>query len=209
MLAVYLDDIPINAPSPAAGFQMAADRARNAGRLIVEATLNGAPAPEEVLDGDLPAEGELRLTSADPGQLVGAVLRSAAAELEGASTAQRDAAIDLGRGDLAEAVNRLGTITAAWDKVQRAAVQGSAVLESCGRPQEAAAMHAALAPCSTGLAKHLVELRRALGTEDWSALADVLEGDLEDSVAQWQEVLLACADGAQAAQLAPTAQPAR
>ncbi len=195
---VFIDDQPLPVPRPtlAAAVQAARAAAEARGRLVVEATLDGVTIEDSVLEApdDTPHPPNpgcvVRFATADPAELVAAALRGAAEGLERAASLQREAAERIGAGELTEAVGKLGEITSIWQRAGLVVQQGTALLE----PKLAEDLRGATAGKLTELAAPLSAMKRALSIEDWSGLADVLEGDLAEAAEDWQSILTHRAD---------------
>lgn len=200
MMRVFLDDKPLDqaGASLATAIRAAGDAAERAGRVVIEVKFNGAPVDGPTLDHPptTPAADtdEVRFITTDPRALVATSLQDAADLLAGVRQAQRQAAAALHGAKYDDAMAGLSQSVEAWDTVRRV-VDGSAALLRLdlsavrtpdgtpgGTPRPVTESIAALAAL-------LDRLRSALATQDWSALGDVLEFDLDEQAERWDTVL--------------------
>ncbi len=194
---VYLDDEPLKVADARLGTALEAGvaRARGRGRIVVEVLVDGSPAPASDIERPperAPYAAEVRLVSAEPRSLVRTTLHDAADALEDAREAQAAAAERLQRGETADALGDLSRTISIWESVRRAMEDGAELIGdgSGGAPD--------IGPLLDGLAERLVEIRRALTAQDWSALADALAYDMEEQADVWWGALTAFADSLKA-----------
>src|SRR5262245_36125225 len=122
-MQVYLDDTPLNGcDTLAQALRTASDRAQQAGRVIVEAYLDGAAISEAVLERP-PEEAlgdELRLTSVEPRALVRVTLTDAADALDAARQDQMRCADLIQTGKVEESMAPLSGAIQTWQAVRDA-----------------------------------------------------------------------------------------
>jgi hypothetical protein len=183
---VYLDGEPLWAQRDTlqAGLRVAADEAQQRGRIIVEATADGSPIAEPVLENppDTPFDGELRFVSVEPKMLARTTLQDASEALEQAREAQKRGAELIESGRPEESLTPLGEAIDVW-RVVRDAVQKSVAIAPTGAGQ------AGLSELVTMLGATLTEIKRSLTAQDWSALSDALHYDMDEQVDRWQSLL--------------------
>jgi hypothetical protein len=183
---VYLDGEPLRAQRDTlqAGLRVAADEAQQRGRIIVEATADGSPIAEPVLENppDTPFDGELRFVSVEPKMLARTTLQDASEALEQAREAQKRGAELIESGRPEESLTPLGEAIDVW-RVVRDAVQKSVAIAPTGAGQ------AGLSELVTMLGATLTEIKRSLTAQDWSALSDALHYDMDEQVDRWQSLL--------------------
>lgn len=197
-MRVFLDDRPLSVPRPTLAAAMAAGRsaAEQKHRVIVEAKLNGVAVHDDQLenppDTDL-GDGELRFLTADPSALVATTMHEIADALDAARGTQEAAARAFQRGELSDAFAQLSGALGVWDAVRQGVEQGPALLgrklsdlrvqtEPDGTP-ESVEMHLG------ELAARLGGLRTALQAQDWSTIADELEGEFVPAARRWSGIL--------------------
>lgn len=192
-MRVTLDDRPLpDQPTLAAALKLATEHAQKAGRIVVEAYLDGAAVPDSVLASPLLAPGgsDLRLVSVNPKTLVRVTLADAADALDAAAEDQRHSAELIQSGKLDESLRPLSTAIQTWQAVRDAVEKGAQVLELPLDTIAAPGADAATLPALIAdLTARLEEVRRALAAQDWSGLADVLAYDLADQAERWKALL--------------------
>ncbi len=212
MMRVYVDEqvVPVARPTLAAALAAGRDAASVRQRVIVEAKLDGVA----IADADLhePPEtaledADVRFVTAEPRALVRTSLLDTREALEEAVKIQAFAAEALQAGKLAEGLELIGSALAVWDAVRRVSEQGPALLNVefdrvvvAGRP---------LADRAIELAGCLEQVKSALSAQDWSLLADLLEGELSDAARAWRAVLADLAEQTAAGRLGQTAEQPR
>lgn len=198
---LFLDDSPVVSQSPprslADALRLARALAADASRIIVGATLDAVAIPDQSLaEPDarpLPEDAEVRVSSADPRELVSQALAETTSSLTDLASLQSSAAVRIAEGKLTEAMRELQDAMAAWDSVQRAVFESLALL---GISIESVRARAAPATAPRPLVEHvrslstcLHEVRRCVNHQDWSALADALEFDLGEQTEKWSVLL--------------------
>lgn len=193
-MTVFLDDQPLAVARPTLAAVIDAGRlaAQARGRVVIEVQRDGRSVDGSELDNppETPEPGaEFRLLTAEPHALVRTTFMDVADMLPPAADLLARAAVGLQTGriqdacaDLAEAVNTFETV--------RAVIQQGPGLLGVGADELLAP--AGGSPVSeqvTVLTSHLEALKTALAAQDWSTLADVLEGDLSDDARAWAEIL--------------------
>jgi len=197
-MKTYLDDKPVepDRPTLAAAISAGVARAEDAGRIVVEVHADGRRLADDELDAPSDEQsglGEVRMVSAEPRSLVRVTLLDAADALEQIAGDQVDAAQHVHKGELPEALERLGFIVQVWQAVRDAVDKGPALL---GVALDAIDLEGADIQASAAeLATQLEQLKVALARQDWSEVADLLEFDLVEQAARWRGLLRALADG--------------
>jgi hypothetical protein len=185
--------------------------AERRGRVVIEATLDGRPLPDAVLSDPpaTPASGkELRFITADPAELVAETLRGVAETLSDLKADQSAAADLLTLGKVPDAMERLSTALHCWQTVRDAVTDGANLAGLSIDELRVPLIKGGEGPLSDQirlLSDSLQEIKRSIGAQDWSGLADVLGYDLQDQADQWQGSLEAMAQEAQKAR-APRAE---
>lgn len=195
----FLDDqpLPVAQPTLHAAVRAAVEKAAAAGRVIVEVHADGRRLPDELIVSppDEAVGGELRFTSAHPRELVRTVLRDAAGALGNVLPIQRQCAEALQVGRQQDALAQLTEVIQTWQAIREALDSSVQLL---GVPLERFSASAGggpdLAALDTALIGRLKEIDRALRSQDWSALADVLAYDMGDEAERWQVLLTGAAD---------------
>lgn len=178
------------------------------GRVIVEAELDGQPISNEELaePSAVPGAGrEVRFVSAEPRALVRTTLLEIADLMPRVREAQLAAASDLQVGRMQPAFGHLQEAVGIWDALRRAVQEGPALLgigleqflvgrPGPGAPDQGAgtARQGACEPIvgHVGrLSDLLADLKAAIQAQDWSSLADLLEGELADAAERWESIL--------------------
>ncbi len=181
-MRTFLDDRPLAASGASLGAALTAARAAAPERLVVAATADGTPVPETHLAAPPEAEpyaGELRLVTADPRELLAGALREAAARLREARPAQRRVAEHLQVGETKDAMTALGPVLGSWEHAAKVVVLGREA--DPGAPETAADIAA--------LFGHLRALKQAIERQDLVEVAYTLDGDLDDALKRWLDVL--------------------
>jgi hypothetical protein len=198
---VLLDGQPldIKRPSLAEALRAGIAAAGAQGRIIIEVKADGQSLPEESLEfpsDDVAEFAELRLTTADPRQLVRVTLLDAVEALESARAEQMTASELLATGKIEESLGHLQTALATWQAVRDVVSRSAAVLRlRLDNVQlQGVEEHESLSVASGELNAALTSVKTALTHEDWSALSDVLAYDLEAQARLWKRLLTAFAD---------------
>lgn len=196
-MRVLVDDNPCDVAATSVGEAIAvgAAIAENRGRLIVEVVVDGEAWSGERLGSDDGAGAdEVRLTTADPIELVAQTFEDASTALMQADRLQQSAA-DLVRGDdLPAAMAQLGEAVEIWRSVQQAVVMGT---ELAGIDLEHGRISQAAAACAGSSFSEIIEtlnsqlrgVRDALTARDTAALSDSLLYELPAVVQQWRALL--------------------
>jgi hypothetical protein len=192
-MRAFLDDqsLTTDRPTLAAALRAAAQQAQRQGRVVVEVTIDGQPAGDELLDHppDEPTAAEVRLVSIDPRQLVRETLGDCVEALSAANDDQLGAAELIQTARMDEALEPLGCAMGTWQAVRDALERSLALLRSEAVQVDPRMDAAQIEALVSGLAVRLEEIRAALSREDWSALADVLAYDMPGEVEHWKLAL--------------------
>lgn len=181
--------LTIDRPSLAAALRAGAADARERGRIIVEVFLDGQPVQGDALgepsDDALDAQ-HVEMTSTDPTSLVRVTLFDAADAMESSQEEHAACAQMIHRGDIAAAMGALGQLLSTWQAVREAIAHGGAAI---GQPLSSFAPAGALEQRTKALTKQLDDLKRAVGNDDLSTVADLLEDDLRTEAGLWADSL--------------------
>lgn len=181
--------LTIDRPSLAAALEAGATSAREQGRIIVEVFLDGQPVQGQALgepsDEALDA-GHIEMTSTDPTSLVRVTLFDAADAMESAKDEHAACAEMIHRGDIGAAMGSLGQLLSTWQAVREAIAHGGAAI---GQPLSDYAGEGKLDERTEALSKQLDDLKRAVGDDDLSTVADLLEDDLRAEAGLWADTL--------------------
>lgn len=187
---MFLDNRPLEADDTSLSAALGAARAaaERGGRIIVEVIADGVPAPEKDLHRPdavtrRPYAAELRFTSESPRTLVGDAMLNAADAVGAIRIKQNEAAALLHRGDPESAVALLGEAVTLWQMVRRALEESSQLLGASmlDGPE--------LAGLGDELARRLNAIRDALAGQDWSALSDELDAEMDAHAGRWADAL--------------------
>lgn len=187
-MRVLLDGVEIAAqvPSLEEGLSNGVAAAEQAGRIIIQVAADGKPLPDEPQTSSVQV---LELTTADPKELVGGTLKSAAEALETVRAQQHTAADLIQSGRTAEGLDHLQAALATWQVVRDVLSQASQLM-GCDLSQVPLPVEGAgLAASVSDLAGCLRELKQASEREDWSALADIIAYDLDAAAGRWGVLL--------------------
>lgn len=202
-MQVLLDGEPISVQQPtiAAALVAAKREAERRRRVVIEATMDGAPLADSWLEHpptDARPGAEVRFVSADPLSLVRVTYLELAEELGAAAREQTLAAQAMQQGRLDEAMPRVSAALGVWQSVREGVVNGATLLgidpaamrvrATPGEPERTVMEHI------DALARALAELKRAIGDSDWPGVADALEYDLKEQADRWRAVMNALAD---------------
>lgn len=186
-------------PTLAAALAEGVTQARARGRVIIEVKGDGSMLTDEALSSPSDAEGQfglVQLISADPRTLVKVTLGDGAEALRALLDEQHRVAELIHADKGQEAIAGLQAIFQTWQTVKDLVERGGSLLETdlggvqlSGLPEGETFSNA-----SSRLLTHLRRVKTALGSQDWSALADVLEYDLCDEAQAWEKLLDALAD---------------
>jgi hypothetical protein len=199
-MRVLLDDIEQNlaADSVGAAIAAAAELAERGGRMIVEVIVDGRPWSQQEIEQERAGpDSEVRLTSADPVELVSETLGDASFALADAAELQQAAGELLQAGQTAQAMDKLNKAVSIWLSVQQAVTMGAELMRidlacfggsAMAGPGPAAAVGNAVEVIAS-LNRQLQAMRAGLESGDTLALSDTLMYDLPPVVEQWQRLL--------------------
>lgn len=201
-MKVLLDQtlLDITPASVAEALMAGRDAAEAAGRLVIEVHADGSPIDIALLDQpptDTAGILELKMISTPPGPFIRTTLLDAADLLEQIRIAQAQAVEQFQTGHIEDGVpslqHALGSWTLVRDVVDKAAslgtIEPSAVIVNT--PDGSTRTGATYID---GLARDLDAVRIALEKQDFTVLADVLDGDLDTQAAHWIDFIKALAD---------------
>ena len=192
-MRVYLDNEPVTVARPtfAAAVAEARRLAEKNQRVIVEATLDGLAVPDDALieppDEEYP-DSELRFVTEEPVELIRRTLGQVAESLDGTKEQQARAAQLIQTGKLDEAMRNLSSSLTSWSQVQQV-VTNSLMLLGLSL-EELKINQTPVSESVNSLAGRLGELKRSIGAQDWSGLADALAYDMQDQAETWKRVLI-------------------
>ncbi len=194
-MRIYLDNQPleVQVQSVAAAIASGQEMAGAEGRVIIEAKLDGRTLLGSELTSTAAAPGnELHLVSANPKALVAASLREVADGMAGVRSAQTEAAGLLQTGEYEPAFARMGEAIKGWENVRRVIDEGPRLLGVDATPMPMGRSRT-VGGAIEALGVSLTGLQSAVRVQDWSTLADVLEGELDDAAAEWEALLVSLA----------------
>lgn len=211
-MRVFVDEQPVQVPRPTLAAAMEAGRAAAAARqrVIVEAKLDGVSVPDADLDEPTESplgDADVRFVTAEPRALVRLGFLDTREALEGVADIQRAAAVDLQSGRLSEALTRIGEALGVWDAVRRVSHEGPALLGVGGDCVMVDGR--TLVSRANELAGCLGQVKAALSAQDWSFLADLMEGELTDAARAWRAVLADLAEQTARGRLGQSPEPLR
>lgn len=201
-MRVYLDDSPVGDEQPSLDLALraGASAAEARGRIVIEANADGVSLTEEQLAGlagDCASIREVRLRTSDPYALVQVTLLDACEALGQARSMQSVAADLIQAGKPDQAMPKLQEALATWQAICDVVEKSAKVLrinldvlslpDASGEPQIVGKLFGELTD-------RLVEVKRGVVHEDWSALADTLAYDLDAQANSWNAMLRALAD---------------
>ena len=211
-MRVFVDEQPVQVPRPTLAAAMEAGRSAAAARqrVIVEAKLDGVTLPDADLDqpSESPlGDADVRFVTAEPRALVRLSFLDTREALEAVTQTQGAAATDLQSGRMSEGLKRIGHALEVWDAVRRVAHEGPALLGVGG---DAVIVDGrTLASRASDLAGCLGQVKGALSAQDWSFLADLMEGELTDAARAWRAVLADLAEQTARGRLGQSPEPLR
>lgn len=194
-MTVFLDDQPIDVARPTLAAVIDAGRlaAQERGRVVIEVKRNGRAVDGSELDDppEIPEPGaEFRLISADPHALVRTTFLDVADMLPPAAELLTQAAVALQTGRVQDACADMTEALTAFETVRSVIQQGPGLLNLGA--DELLDPSGATTPVSarlTVLTGHLEAVKTALIGQDWSGLADLLEGELGEDSREWGALL--------------------
>lgn len=187
-VTIYLDDQPVELGGEDLGAVVAAARVRlePLGRLLVEVQWDGCTlGPDEISArrGESVAEAQVRLYSADPGELVCQALEQIRCELGHAGELQAEAAEMLQQDRQKEAMRSLGESLQSWQKVQQALIACADLLGL--KLEEVRVDGLPLEEAAESLIERLKGLRDLIVNRDTVGLADALAYEWPAITQQW------------------------
>jgi hypothetical protein len=200
-MKVMLDNTPLEVtPDSVADALIAGrDAAEAAGRLVIEVHADGSPLPVEMLD-EPPTDNagftEIKLISTRPGPFIQTTLLDASDLLVEIRKAQAQAVESFQTGHIEDGVPALQHALGSWTLI-RDVVEKATTL--CRMEPSTVVVPTAEGSTRTGatyidgLAHDFELVRLALEKQDFTALADVLEGELDTQAEAWMDFLKAMA----------------
>jgi hypothetical protein len=194
-MRVYIDETELDSnASIADALDAARDHAESTGRLIVDIHADGEPIDDALLDTpptDNAGINELRLTTTDPVAFLMETFASARESLALVREDQSTAADHLRTGELEPAVESLNAILTGWQAVGEVVAQSAELAEIDLNAFDFDGTNAS--STIDKLSETLFEIRTNLTHQDWSALGDAIEYDLDELATQWDTLLGALA----------------
>jgi hypothetical protein len=198
-MRVYIDETELESnASIAEALDAARDHAESTGRLIVDIHADGEAINDELLDNppsDNAGISELRLITTDPVAFLMETFASARESLALVREDQSTAADHLRTGELEPAVESLNAILTGWQAVGDVVAQSAELAEIDLNTFEFGGTNASTT--IEKLSETLFEIRTNLTHQDWSALGDAIEYDLDELANQWDTLLGALAQRVQ------------
>jgi hypothetical protein len=196
-MKVFLDDKPlaVDASTVASALDAGRSAAGSQGRVIVEAKLDGRSLSGGELDApsQQPSKADtLHFVTADPAALVEFSLRDVSNMVPDLRAAQSAAARLLQSGEYEPALSQLAEALTTWETIRRVIDEGPRLLKADVRKLQIAGLDAGA--LIDQLAGNLASLQAALKAQDWSTLADMLEGEFDAGATDWQRLLAGLAD---------------
>ena len=191
-MRILLDDTPCDLKAKTVGeaIDAAAEVARQLGRLIVEVTVDDTLWSEGKLSSpkQLEASAEVvRLTSAEPRQLVDEAFTDAAEALADADELQQEAARLIQSDQYTVSMDKLNEALSIWLSVQEAIVKGSRIVGI--DLDDVVVGERSINASISRLNEWLLVIRNALTDSDQIALADTLLYELPEVVGEWRSIL--------------------
>lgn len=190
-MRVTIDNTEIQTShSIADALDAAREHAEKSGRLIVDISADGEPIDDALLDNPPEDSGgikHLELTTTDPVAFLVETFTSARESLTLVREDQGTAADHIRTGALEPAIESLNAIMTGWqavgDVVSQAAELADIDLNAFTFADTSAG------ECINKLSETLFEIRTNLTHQDWSALGDSIEYDLDEQAQQWDALL--------------------
>lgn len=191
-MRILLDDTPCDLKAKTVGeaIDAAAEVARRLGRLIVEVRVDDTLWAEGKLSSpkQLEASAEVvRLTSAEPRQLVDEAFTDAAEALADADELQQEAARLIQSDQYTVSMDKLNEALSIWLSVQEAIVKGSRIVGI--DLDDVVVGERSINASISRLNEWLLVIRNALTDSDQIALADTLLYELPEVVGEWRSIL--------------------
>ncbi len=191
-MRILLDDTPCDLEAKTVGeaIDAAAEVARRLGRLIVEVTVDDTLWAEVELSSPkrLEASAEVvRLTSAEPRQLVNEAFTDAAEALADADELQQEAARLVQSDQYTVSMDKLNDALSIWLSVQEAIVKGSRIVGI--DLDDVVVGERSINASISRLNEWLLVIRNALTDSDQIALADTLLYELPEVVGEWRSIV--------------------
>lgn len=198
-MKVFLDqsELTVEHPSMATALEAARAAAQRSGRVIIEVKLDGRAVPDEQLVDPSPSPlqaDRLDFLSTDPNALVRTTLLDVADALAATRDLQAKAAEALQTGEFKDAFTSLNDVVSTWSHARRAIVEGPALLGLSTEQVDARRGGSDISDGAARLTAALTELRTSLQSQDWSTLADLLSGELDELAGVWDGLLRSTAD---------------
>lgn len=190
-MRVTIDNTEIQtSDSIAQALDAARDHAEKSGRLIVDINADGEPIDDAMLDNPPEDTGgieHLELITTDPVAFLVETFTSARESLALVREDQGTAADHIRTGALEPAIDSLNAIMTGWQAV------GDVVSQSAELADIDLATFtfsgSSAGECISKLSETLFEIRTNLTHQDWSALGDSIEYDLDEQAQQWDALL--------------------
>lgn len=195
--------LTLDRPTLRAALEAGIAAAEAKGAMVVGVVADGAEIPQSELED--PSDTELReggfqlieLTSVRPAALVARTLRDAAGAIDGLIASQEQAAAAIQAGDVQKGLSDLQEVFMTWQIIRDVVSRGGGVLK-----RDLAAIPSLpgidakepVALCLSALIHTLKEVKKAVDTEDWSALSDQVGYTLDAMAKDWKVVLSALAE---------------
>lgn len=194
-MKITIDDRVLETDAVTLGDALVAVQGASAGRMIVAAEADGETVPMEHLlnpPESSPYAESIVFRTVEPSALVHETLFSAVDIIRGIKPRQKEVADMLLAGEVEPAKEQLMTLLSGWLDVNKT-VQ---LCTSSGHVSREAieALDPPLDEAVVRLAGDLQELRDALGSNDFTAVSDLLAYEMMDQAERWSGLLTSLAD---------------
>ncbi len=189
-MALFIDDIPVPLTAATLGelLHAATHRLEPSGRVVVEVLIDDEPVVGDALDRrsaePLSAATMIRLTTADPRELVVETLAEIRRQLDNAGQLQQQAADELQRDNQVGALKNIGDAMMIWQQTEQAVRQSATILDV--PLQDLSVDGVVFTELTTNLVKQLSQLRDLLQASDTVAMADTLAYEWPTTIQRWQ-----------------------
>lgn len=192
-MPVLIDDqnVPLTGQNLRELLASAQEHLAGSGRVVVEVKLDGQPITGDDLDSEspTPAQAEVRVYTAEPGELAVGVLEQVREQLHAASKMQEEAADLLQQDEAGKALELVRKSVDGWLQSQQAVAQTAELLQVDLSKVEVDGEDDTVVQRMHQLIQRLVELKDLIQANDFVSLADALAYEWPQITENWDAAI--------------------
>ncbi|MEM1355864.1 MAG: hypothetical protein AAGC44_11940 [Planctomycetota bacterium] len=192
-MPVLIDDqnVPLTGRNLRELLASAREHLAESGRVVVEVKLDGQAVTGDALDSETPTpeQAEVRVYTAEPGDLAAGVLEQVREQLQAASGMQEEAADLLQQDEANQALDLIRGSVDGWLQSQQAVAQTAELMHLDLSRVEVTGEDDTVVQRMQELIQRLVELKELIQANDFVSLADALAYEWPQVTENWDQAI--------------------